>query len=779
MSCRALPLLLCAMLGALLAATPASADIFGPISLVSEGAVGSAEPQQAEYAHDTAISEDGRYVVFDASIGGVTGVWRRDLQSGALQQVAGGDAELPSVSEDGRYVSFTTNEGSSLPAITFGLDGERPAQASGVKEAVNVYVRDMTLRPSEAGAFVLASAANTPGEPIAPLTYQSPEPTKYGSTATGRSAISADGNEVAFVTTAASDLVGASTPALQVAVRYLDTHETKLVSRCFASCQASFEPAVGAVENGQAYGALFPGGSASFAEPPTYGAYGFSPPPGASISADGSTVAWMGEDIGQQAPLLPSETRSAHYTEPLWRRIEPGSETPTERVTGGSDPADPLCQASGETVLPANPSPQDPCQGPFAVEEQAKAAGIVNEAGAAGASGDFVPRLSANGDRVAFVSEAPLVSFGEDFGRGRVGEPGDVYVASMLPGLTRAQALTPLTELAGGEQTGAAATAAVYDFDISPDGNQVAFVTRRIDFPLGTPAYISPPAGEAGMNELFDVDLGNDTLTRVTHGYDGPAEASEHAHVSRPAGEDPYLDPGDGALSPSFTADGGQLAFASTASNLVFGDGNAPPGGPAGPAGALDGSDAFTVARTTFATLPTTQYISPAPQLDTEPAWRLGVSELARPNGSVLLYVATPGAGALRANAVSDVRVKLTGASARRGSRSRARSRRARAGGAAGRESVVARTVATASAPVGAGEQAPTVLVLEPAKAYLSLASQPRGLSAEVEVVFGAPGEPTLRESLPVTFRRAVHARKPARLTRRAGKSSPRRAGGR
>ncbi len=76
--------------------------MFGPISLVSAGALGGDEPQQAEYAHDAAISGNGRYVAFDGSVGGVTGVWRRDLlRAGAIEQVAGGDAELPSISETG------------------------------------------------------------------------------------------------------------------------------------------------------------------------------------------------------------------------------------------------------------------------------------------------------------------------------------------------------------------------------------------------------------------------------------------------------------------------------------------------------------------------------------------------------------------------------------------------------------------------------------------------------------------------------------------------------
>ena len=132
---------------------PAGADVFGPISLVSEGPFGG-ETQQAEYAHDPAISGNGRYVAFDGSIGGVTGVWRRDLQTGALEQVAGGDAELPSISAGGQYVSFTTNEGLSLPEVSQGKPDTSPHQ-----EPVNVYVRDMAVQPAATKAEEAARPA--------------------------------------------------------------------------------------------------------------------------------------------------------------------------------------------------------------------------------------------------------------------------------------------------------------------------------------------------------------------------------------------------------------------------------------------------------------------------------------------------------------------------------------------------------------------------------------------------------------------------------------------
>jgi hypothetical protein len=767
---------------ALCCATPgtAGADVFGPISLVSEGPFDGGVPVHAEYAHDPAISADGRYVAFDGSIGGITGVWRAEVREGRvigeIQQVAGGDGELPSISADGQYVSFTTNEGQALPEISHG----KPDTGTLHQEAVNVYVRDMAVspantaaeelaRPAEERAFTVVSAVNGSEEP---LTYAGAS-IKTGSAATGRSAIgeSPHGLEVAFVTTAVSNLVRypqvekeeeekgetpkPHTPKLQVAVRYVDEDRTVLVSRCFVHCETSAEPAVGSEETGQAYGAVYPGHSASFEPPPAYGDYSLSPPPGASLSADGSTVAWMGENIGQQAALLPEETRSAHYTEPLWQRIEPGSASVTERVTGGSEPHNPACVSSGEGSLPAKPSPSDPCQGPFVTEEESEVSGIVNGNGAQ--TGDFVPRLNASGSIVAFVSEAPLVTSGENFGRGDAGQQSDLYVSVMNPSLTRREALTPITELAGGEDSGLADTAPIFDFDISPTGLQVAFATVRTRFPLGFPAFVSTPAGEPGMNELYDADLADGTLTLVTHGYQSEDEAGEHAHQQQPSGEDPYKgQPGDGALSPSFTADGDTLAFSSTASNLVFGDGNAPPL-ELPQTGSFDGSDAFVVSRTNFSPTPTPNESSPAPGPTLEPSWNLGVTASSRPNGTVLLYVNAPGAGSLRAGARGAVPIRYSlpshsaqrpGArAARRGSR-RVGSRRVVS------TTVATRTLATATEKMDASAGGLITMTLKLAPAYSALASTSGGLSATVNLVFTSPGRPTLRQSIEVTFLR-------------------------
>ena len=118
----------------------------------------------------------------------------------------------------------------------------------------------------------------------------------------------------------------------------------------------------------------------------------------------------------------------------------------------------------------------------------------------------------------------------------------------------------------------------IAEFTISPDGTQIAFTTRRTQFPLSAPAFVSAPAPEPGLSELYDADLANSTLTRVTQGYEGGP--SEQPHVRRPQEEDQYGSlRGAGAASPAFTGDGGELVFSSTASNLAFGDGNTPPAG--------------------------------------------------------------------------------------------------------------------------------------------------------------------------------------------------------
>ncbi len=716
---------LLAVLLTLTFAAGSRADVFGSISLLS------ASPfEQMEDAHDPALSEDGKYVVFDGSIGGVTGVWRRSTAPGSpLEQVAGGDAELPSVSEEGRYVSFTTNEGRSLAAITDGLIQEGAPQ----RESPGVYVRDMDIAADEPGAFTLVSAKD---HSSASLTYEYGEGGKIeeerqGATAAGRSAISANGREVAFVTTARSDLAGPGTPPLQVAVRNLKTDETELVSVRYdqATGAPALNPETGepepvpeASESG-IFGAVYSGGA---------GPSPFEPRapleipqlPGASISANGTTVAWLGQQVGEQARTLSEEKLDARDAEPLWRRIGDGPGAPTRRVTGGSDPESPECVAHPEGQLPATPSPGDPCQGPFATQDTG-GIGIWNNREQA----DPVPRLSADGNDVAFLAAAPLLSEVGGFGAGAGDLNTDAYWVDMSQP-THTAALRQLTELASGEQNRIATNGPIEDIAISPDGSQVAFTTRRTVFPLGTPAFVSVPAATPGLLELYDADLSNETLTRVTQGYEGGLPA--HTHLES-INEDPYEHITDGALSPSFSA-GPSLVFASTASNLVYGDGNTPDPTEFGTRN--DGSDAFLVDREIFPPEPTPQVISAAPANPVPSVpWTWNFSAVSLSNGSVELALELPGSGRLGARTSSALKIRI-----------------------GRRERVVQRTVADAARTVAQGAANPVRFRLSLLPDYRRLAARSAGLTGTLTVSFTAPGHPTLHGKIRVRFKLRRHA---------------------
>jgi hypothetical protein len=702
----------------------AGADVFEPIKLASEGVLsGSTQLQQADSGEDPAISADGQYVAFEGSFGGVEGIWRRDLETGAIEQVAGGDAELPSISENGEYVSFTTNEGGQLAADT--NDVADPA----TPEEPNVYVRDMALAPSQPEAFKLVSAVNNSEEA---LSYETNKPTSFGAIASGRSAISASGQEVAFVTTATSNLAGPGTPPDQVAVRNVYTKETTLVS-------VEYDPATGQPKeedghdvpvstteaSGTMYGAVYDGEP----QPPRF------PLPnawvGASLSGDGTTVAWMGREIGKQAQMLADEPllSAPNYTEPLWRRIADGPKAPTRRVTGGSDPANPACVASGETQLPpGEPLLSNPCQGPFEVRAEGTEEGVWK----LGTEFDYLPRLSKNGQTVAFLASERDIASGLEFKSSET--PSDLYIANMAEDLTRVQALTRLTEVAGGGGAGITRTASIADFGIAPEGNEVAFSTKRTVFPLPSFDYVSSAAGEPGMVELYDLDLADDTITRITHGFASESEPAEEPHKEAQAGQDPYQEEDEGSFSPSFSADGNTLAFSSTASNLVWGDGNG-------------ASDAFVDSRKVFSSVATEQYVSGEPPGPTvTPAWTLGATALSRSNGSVLLDVEVPGAGTLRA--LADSAVTVRSASAARAHHAR----RASAHQARVATTVAIRAVATATkaTPVVGGGLVSLALTLAPS--YRSLAEDRGGLSATVSITFTAPGHPAVKTSIPVTF---------------------------
>jgi hypothetical protein len=631
----ALASLLAATAAAVTVAPPALAA-FGPLRLVSKGPF-----EQAAEASEPALSADGHYLTFKGSISGLVGIFREDVETQATTPVVAASAygegpplkaSAPSVSADGRYVSFTT---------TAQLDPANDPQP----QSSDVYVADMsTIPPTYQLASALdAAAADCPpgagradlGAPLG-LEYTGPG-SDAGSFASGRVALSADGRRVVFVTGAESNLTsgsggstpGTPTPALQVAVRDLDRGCTTLVSveREASTGEMTDRPVTGGAE------------IAIAAAPQLRGA---------SLSADGTVVAWLGGHLPAQVPLLADEAPAIleldevgafPYAEPLWRRIADGPSAPTRRIVGGGDPLAPGCPPGGTLADPS-------CQGPFP-ETTRKNTNLNFTMGWLGPERiDGVPQLSADGGTVALI--------------GNPSEATNVFLVDMAPGLSRKQAVRQLTRqvtvLPSDEGSVVnqpkyiPLNGHVFDLGISPDGQRIAFATARQQFPLAPPNLITGPPAQLGLVELYEVNLDGETLRRATHGYGGPDEASLAPATTARSGA--------GASSPSFGAGGHLLAFSSTASNLVEGDGN-------------DASDVFLVedGEASRAAGPTS--ISPAPpgrQVNRRQRLRLSATSL--PNGDVRLVAVVPGPGRLGARAGAPLRVdgprrRLTAVAAR------------------------------------------------------------------------------------------------------------------
>ena len=462
-------------LTALALAAPACAGAaFGP-----GAALVSVSPDRGEQADsDTVavdISEDGRYVVFQTRARNLFpashedppgqfrrgGIFRRDLETGALELVALGDlieqgtgstvrrgAQNPSINGDGRYVSFSSAD--QLSAVD-------------VNTRIDVYVRDMDQAIDSPSAFELASARDGSEQPAA---YGGSSTAVTGAQVTPESALSADGRRVVFGTQALSDLPAADQPTVpsgQLFVRDLDTRATTLVTRS----RADGSPA---------------GGAASSAL--------------ASISADGSTVVWPGRNAAAQTRLQPGEVDSLVYY--LWRRVADGPGTPTRRITGLADIDDPACPES-QPIDPGEQTATGPCYGPLSLPEG------FNEA----ISGQL-PTMSADGRRVAFqVAVLPRPN-------SQSGNQLDVFVTDMSSGLTRKASTIELTREIQSDVTNN-----IQPVKISADGSRIAFVSSRRDFGLPVPRLITPPPANVNKAELYVVDLGRMEIERVTTAWDG------------------------------------------------------------------------------------------------------------------------------------------------------------------------------------------------------------------------------------------------------------------
>ena len=720
---------------ATLSASAVARAQFTPAQLLS-----SEPPLQFQQASTPAFAHDGEYVAFRGTLAGVPGIYRRDLRTGAIALVAGAssqpelnapDAAAPSISEEGRYVAFTTahdldaavDSGSGCPQV-YVRDMDRPLAADRAAEEEGGSV---------ASPYVLASAANGTS---AGLVYERPcsassegELEIGGSQAAAGVALSADGQKVAFTVLSPSDLTGqctrppassCPTEASQVAVRDLRTETTTLVSATSA-------------------GGPTPGGGAfpsTAAEQRTNGGQTQieSPEPtasSASLSADGSTVAWQGTDVPEQVPPSADVSEGmvrydgpAFEVEPLWRRIGEGPGAHTVRLLAGAG-----------LNFYFGPSHEN-------VDSEDIEGGAVAPAGHL-----FVaPALSADGRTIAALASAPTPVNEPSYqflGQAAALLPTELYLVQVGQGAAAAAAsVTPLTatpDLAAHN----AIFGGVADVAISPDGTRVVFNSRRVSFALAPPALVSPPAPEIAYDYTYAADIPFGTLQRVTSTYDSTPPDGEPGQIS-------------------FSGDGASLAFSSSAANLFYGD--ATPGA----------SQVYLTEEVAAEERVAQQSTALAPAISLPgPEWTLSATAAAQRDGSVLIYAELPGAGYLEAHATAQLPLAPKRASSARKERPRG------AGASRGRQvgGIVTKTIAhTASSATAPGELR---LRLSPTSAYRALVASKDGLYVVLSISFAAPGHATLERKIALTLHSAKAVKKSNGDSTHHGAHRSRTAGGR
>jgi hypothetical protein len=587
---------------------PSAYAIYGPVGGGSGANIVSVDNASDEQANapttDADISANGRYVVFQTKAtnffedDGETqqekevaeppgtvregGIFRYDRETGGLELVASGNlvvsegseagkvlvrgAENPSVSAEGRYVAFVSAQ-QLVPR-------SQPSHT----ENAEVYERDMDVAPGQVGAYTLVSAQNGSEEPPVFDDSSIATPTPGGDPGTQmwpNTSISANGRYVLFRTSEVpSSLPEGSTPTTppnQLFVRDVQAKTTTLVTRKTA------------------------GGPSGGAEGP------------ATLSADGSTVAWVGSDAPSQTVFLPGEDLDESIPYYLWRRWqEPGSET--RRVTGIAEPE---CNLAEHVEL--NPAAEGPCYGPLSFPESDLAS--INET---------APGLSSEGYEVAFLAGSEL--------RPDNNKPDalDLFTTDMKSPRTPKNSTNELTLAVKNVQGDGSAS--ITSLTLSADGAHIAFVSQRNVFVLPEPQLVGSVSAAAQQAELYVVDLATDTMERAALGLEG-AEPN-----------------GSTAGNPTLTEDGSTVAFVSGASNLIFGDANG-------------FSDAFT----TTVQAPAGTAAPPNSFNSTQGGFlltgatspELGLIVKRAADGDLILLVETPGAGKLVAQAQGTISTKV------------------------------------------------------------------------------------------------------------------------
>lgn len=695
---------------------------------------------QAEYAYEPAVSADGDYVAFTGVVG-KPGVYRKDLATGELETVAlGTGTGAPSISADGRYVSFTTSDDP--------LTGDPTSDG-----CTQVYRRDMNKQPAEEGAYEIASALNDSKEP---LTYQGSANTAGkcpggGSASANRVALSAEGSEVVFTVIGQSDLTAACTtttvppepprttcptPPEQVAVRDFDTDSTTLVSVTLASLGGPPQPVpAGATLSGMPFleAAQRRGTGGGTIELSRDAAST------AAISADGNTVAWMGINVAAQAPArgLSSLKYADEYSEPLWRHIADGPAAPTRRVLAGDDPSAPSCPPNCSGGLELHWEQLDLSE--YKGAGPAYGSYIANaESGFGSGLSTVTPQLSADGSRVAILSTEPDYEHLPDFGGVTTLKakppPANVFIVNMTPGLTRAQAITRLTEWGSVDFSNSGLDGSVNQIAISSDGTRVAFTTERVVFALAPPVLVTPPVNQAETPQLYEANLKAGTLALVSQGYNGEPANHEGSF--------------GGVSAVALSRDGRVLALASGSSNLAFGAIN-------------EGSDVFVTEEIDSPPITGQQSVTPLPPGPSgEPGWSISATARPSSDGSLLIDVYVPGAGRLAASASASVAATVAVGSHPRGRARSPRGKRTSATRGARGARVRSRTVTViatrqiAHAASATDSEGLLQLRLTPSSRYRSLAYGKDGLYATVTVAFAAPGHRLLTQTLQAGFPR-------------------------
>jgi hypothetical protein len=739
---------------ALTAALATAIALMLPASAVAEfttpALVSGTESRQFEDAEAPALARDGDYVAFQGAVAGVSGVWRRNLETGAVEPVAtaydagapglsaptavvaAGDAKAPSISFDGRYIAFTTT--ADLEPEHLNHAGEPEGEPAADKGCPEVYVRDMEVPASEAGAYTLAAAV---GESGAGILFEGKCGELGGAQAAPGVALSANGRSVAFTVLTRSNLTrGAGcapstplaqcppeTPSSEVAVRNLETGTTTVVS---VTPDGQPTPGGGAFPSEETETYQLRAGSTQLGDQITAST--------AAISGDGSTVAWLGTDVPAQVPgsqEIEAHFRASSEVEPLWRRIADGASASTRRLLAGAglefffNKAELLEAIKGGSFV-------------------AVFSGQV-----------FIPPvLSEDGETVAVISNAPrpaqVPSLEDAEHEGGENPPqSDAYAVRVGDDPAIQPQVIPLTETPNYDNLETASEGYLKDIAISPDGTHIAFDCERSQLTTPSLSVISPPSlFRSDQTYVANLELG--TLQRATVTYDG----------EEPVGGDPGL--------LSFSGQGGLLAFASGAMNLFYGD-------------AVNASEVYLSEEVSSSAQPAPEHLSAVPnEAPPQQEWKLNATATAARDGSVLVDVQVPGAGRLAvqagaqlpatADAAVTKRFRTTGAKPTR--RSSAGKERARSASKSVR--LITRIIAKAAMNTATATR--LQLRLRAASAYRATIAGRHGLYATLELSFASNGKPTLTEQIPVTFRSLVGGKsaksrsKSTRKKRRASK---------